>query len=116
MKERERNTHVREKRPSVASHSHHQDLARGPDMCPDQESNRGPFALWDDTQPTEPHSQGCVLIFKKLAFCPGRCDWEVRASSCAPKGRGFDSQSGHAPGLRVSSLCVRETTHRCFSR
>ena len=24
-------------------------------MCPDQELNLGPFGLWDDTQPTEPH-------------------------------------------------------------
>ena len=27
-------------------------------MCPDQESNPRPFALWDDAQPTEPTCQG----------------------------------------------------------
>ena len=31
------------------------DLARNPGTCPAWESNRRPFALWEDTQPTEPH-------------------------------------------------------------
>ena len=33
------------------------------------------------------------------------------------KGRGFDSQSGHTPGLQVQpwSGCLRETTDQCFS-
>ena len=29
-----------------------------PGMCPDQESNQQPFALWDDAQPTQPHQSG----------------------------------------------------------
>ena len=31
------------------------DLAHNPGMCPDWELNRRPLALWDNTQPTEPH-------------------------------------------------------------
>ena len=27
-------------------------------MCPDRESNRPPFTLWDDAQPTEPYQSG----------------------------------------------------------
>ena len=30
-------------------------------MCPDQESNWWPSALWEDTQPTEPYQPGHVL-------------------------------------------------------
>ena len=30
-------------------------------MCPDQESNWQPFALWDDAQPTEPHWSGFTV-------------------------------------------------------
>ena len=29
-----------------------------PGMCLDWELNQQPFALWDDTQPTEPHQSG----------------------------------------------------------
>ena len=33
-------------------------LARNPDMCPDWESNWGPFGWQEDIQPTEPHQSG----------------------------------------------------------
>ena len=31
------------------------DQTLSPDLCPDQESKRRPFTLWDSTQHTEPH-------------------------------------------------------------
>ena len=34
------------------------DQTRIPGMCPDWELNRQPFALWDGSQPTEPHQPG----------------------------------------------------------
>ena len=34
------------------------DLARNPDVCPDWESNRGPFVSQASTQSTEPHQRG----------------------------------------------------------
>ena len=41
----------------------------------------------------------------------------VGASSCKQKGCGFDSQSGHKPGLWVGPQleCIQESTDRCFS-
>ena len=38
------------------------DQTRNPGLCPDQESNQQPFALWDDAQPTEPHQSGLELF------------------------------------------------------
>ena len=32
-------------------------------MCPDQELNWCPFALWDDTQPSETHQAGHMYNF-----------------------------------------------------
>ena len=56
--ERERNINVREKHWLVASFMPLTwDMAHNPGMCPDQESNRQPFALWE-AQPTEPHQSG----------------------------------------------------------
>ena len=40
-----------------------QGLNLQPGMCPDQESNSQPFALWDGTQPTEPHWSGLMYTF-----------------------------------------------------
>ena len=39
--------------------------------CPDWESNLRPFALRDDTQPTEPHQSGpgLILAIPGLAGC-----------------------------------------------
>ena len=34
---------------------HRCDQTCNPGMCPNRESNQGPFTLQDDTQPTEPH-------------------------------------------------------------
>ena len=34
------------------------DRTHNPSMCPDQESNWQPSALWDEAQPTEPHQSG----------------------------------------------------------
>ena len=44
------------------------DVACKPGMCPDWESNRGPFALQATTQPTEPHQPGenCFLKEENL--------------------------------------------------
>ena len=36
------------------------DKTHKPGMCPDVESNWGPFGLQDDAQPTEPHQSGLV--------------------------------------------------------
>ena len=40
------------------------DWAHNPGMCLDLELNRRPFALWDDTQPTELVSQGEPKYFQ----------------------------------------------------
>ena len=37
-------------------------------MCPDQGSNQRPFAVWDDTPPTEPRWSGSIMN-----FCPNIC-------------------------------------------
>ena len=52
------------------------------------------------------HTNSLTLFWSNynLTFCPGRCGSVGWASSCKPKGRGFDSLSGHMPGLRVWSL------------
>ena len=42
------------------------DKARSPGMCPDQESNRRPLALWDDTQPIEPYQPGNLLLLMHI--------------------------------------------------
>ena len=39
------------------------DKASNPGMCPDWESNRRPFSLWEDAQATEPHQSGRLLCF-----------------------------------------------------
>ena len=41
-------------------------LACHPGLCPDRESNQGPFGLQDNTQPTEPHPSEQSLTFKPL--------------------------------------------------
>ena len=51
---------------------------------------------------------------KCLAWC-GSVDW---AWACKPKGRQFNSQSGHISGLQARSLergAWEATTHWCFS-
>ena len=40
-----------------------EDLAHNPGMCPDQESNRQPFGLQDNTQPMESHQLGIWSYF-----------------------------------------------------
>ena len=55
-KQRERNIDVQEKHlPAASCTPPTGDLAHNPGMCPDWELNRRPLALWDNTQPTEPH-------------------------------------------------------------
>ena len=56
-KERERNINVREKYRLVASH-----------MRPDQQLNRQPFTLREDTQPMEPHQSGHLCPFSILSL------------------------------------------------
>ena len=58
-----------------------------------------------------------VYILIKKYFSPGWCgsvDW---APACEPKGRQFDSQSGHKPGLQARFLVgdVWEAIGRCIS-
>ena len=55
-KERERNISVQNTNLLPLSHLHPETC--NPGSCPDQESNQGPFALWDDAQPTKPHWSG----------------------------------------------------------
>ena len=82
-------------------------------MCPDRKLNPQPFSYRTMLQPT---SQG--IIFLKDTFSPGRCglvDWVL---ACKPKGRQFNSQSGHLPALQAGSLvggAWEATTHWCFS-
>ena len=56
------------------------------------------------------------VLVKASPPCPGWCgsvDW---APVCKPKGRWFDSQSGHMPGWQARSPVGHETTtHWCFS-
>ena len=57
-----------------------------------------------------------IVIFY-LQLSPGWCDTVDWALACEPKGRQFDSQSGHMPGLRARSPVrgVQEATTRwCF--
>ena len=59
QKERERSIDVRESHRLIACHTRpDQGRTRNPGMCPDWESNPGPFAVQDGTQPTEPHRSG----------------------------------------------------------
>ena len=56
------------------------------------------------------------LVNQKTDFCPawyGSVDW---AMACKPKGRWFDSQSGHVPGLQARSpaVGVQEASTHCF--
>ena len=52
-KERERNIDL-----LPLAHTKTRGQAGYPGMCPDRESNRGPFTLWDNTGPTKPHLSG----------------------------------------------------------
>ena len=52
----------------VASHVPTGDLACNPGMCPDWESNQGPFGLQVGTQSTEPHQPGHLFIFFITSF------------------------------------------------
>ena len=75
-KERDRNrtTVVREKHQSVANWG----LACNPGMCPDRESNQGPFALWEDAQPTEPHRSGLKTIHFRVPENQVTVPWAKR--------------------------------------
>ena len=65
-KERERNISVREKHQSVAScMCLTEDRSCNPGMRPEGKSNRLPFSLQNDVQPTEPHWSGLVSDIKK---------------------------------------------------
>ena len=69
--ERERNIHVWEKHPSVASCTPPTgDPAHNPGLCPDQESNQQPFGSQAGAQSTEPHQPelfiAVLLIIAKI--------------------------------------------------
>ena len=59
-----------------------------------------------------------ILLGKNQTSSPGWCgsvDWVL---TCEPKGHGFNSQSGHMPGLQARSPekgMWQATTQRCFS-
>ncbi|KAF6078121.1 hypothetical protein HJG60_009034 [Phyllostomus discolor] len=57
-RERKRNIDVRQNIISCLSY-----IPCNPTVCPDQESNQGPFTLRDNTQPSEPHPSGQVRDF-----------------------------------------------------
>ena len=58
-REGEKHRCTQEKHLSVATHMPPtKDLAFKPGVCPNQESNRWPFSLRNDTHPTEPHQSG----------------------------------------------------------
>ena len=44
------------------------DTTHNPAVCLNQVSNLQIFALWDDTQPTEPHQSGPVFSFLTLTM------------------------------------------------
>ena len=69
--ERERNINVREKHRLVAScRCPIWDQTQNVGMSPDRESNRRPFTLWDDAQPSEPHQLGLICqIWPVLNVC-----------------------------------------------
>ena len=54
---------------------------------------------------------------KIVTLCPGWCHSVDCVPACEPKGRQFDSQLGHMPGLPARSPVggVREATNACFS-
>ena len=55
--------YVWEKHESVASSTHPTGvLACNSGVCPDRESNKWPFNLQDDAQPTEPHQSGQLSL------------------------------------------------------
>ena len=43
------------------------------------------------------------MVILKHDHSPGWCGSVDRALACEPKGHGFDSQSGHTPGLQARS-------------
>ena len=78
-RERERHISVREKHWSVASHvPPTEDLAHNPGMCPVQELNRWPFALWDHAQPNEPQQSGLASLGKIFLADKARVSLAVR--------------------------------------
>ena len=69
QKERERNINVWMKHWLVASCTPPAgDLAHNPGMYPDWELNKWPFTLQNDTQSTEPHQSGPILLISALVF------------------------------------------------
>ena len=65
FRQRGREGEIRKHQCVVASHAPpSRDLACNPGMCPDWESNLGPFALQAAAQSTEPHQPGLNLIFQ----------------------------------------------------
>ena len=63
-REGEKYQYVRETAIGCLSHTPNRGLVRNPGMCPDRESNRQHFALWDEAQPRHT-SQGYLVFFKK---------------------------------------------------
>ena len=78
------------------------------------------FRLWSASY--IPCSLGHALFKLRKEYSPGLWNQLVGASSLRLKGHGFDSQSGHIPGLQVDPwTCTYEKatnvslSHQCFS-
>ena len=56
-------------------------------------------------------------LYKFSIPCPSHCGSVRWSLPCKPKSHGFDSQSGHMPGLRARSWVggVQEEVNWCFS-
>ena len=50
------------------AHSPTGDLSQNPGMCPDWESNQRPFGLQADTQSTEPHQLGLIVLWNFISL------------------------------------------------
>ena len=85
-----------------------------PGLCPDQEPNRRPFALWDNDQPTEPHQSGppCLPIgsFKTFTSSLAGVAQLVGASSHHRRIAGSIPDQGTHLGCRFSPLVKVPTT------
>ena len=58
-----------------------------------------------------------IVVIKNGRYHPGWCGSADSVMACKQKGRRFNSQSGHMPGLWARSLVggVREATNPCIS-
>ena len=100
-KEKERNISVREIHQSVASCPPSAgDLARNPDMCPDQELNKRPLGSQASAQSTEPHQPGWNALSTDM-FC-----WEHFGNICKALEVWAETDVKHGTKYELSSWKV----------